>query len=174
MSDRTTPHFHRGAWAEVPESSLLDLGPGGDFEESLAAGGWEIFAQFGNDATGLGIAVYRRWSGPDPRFLVEVSTSTSYDYVAATDFADAMEVLSRWTPLVQYSLLGQIAGDAEASLGQGDRYNLISRLGARLRMGWDQLPTWEGEERKPPPPRTREEIAIAAATRAAQERRRSR
>ncbi|MET7784707.1 hypothetical protein ABZT28_55455 [Streptomyces sp. NPDC005388] len=49
--------------------------------------------------------------GPTPLFLVNVTTDSFYETVCAESVPALMELLARWTPVVQGAAIGKLAGE---------------------------------------------------------------
>ncbi|WP_329529664.1 hypothetical protein [Streptomyces sp. NBC_01462] len=82
--------------------------------EAKAAGyvAWTSFPQ--QDISPLRLEVYRGAdSEPGPLFLVNVVTLGYYETVYAESTPALMELLARWTPVVQGAAISQLAGDLE-------------------------------------------------------------
>ncbi|MFF7097993.1 hypothetical protein ACFY9A_37260 [Streptomyces rubradiris] len=84
-----------------------------DWEAEAKAAGYLSWTRFPEqDTTPLALEIYRGTdSGPGPMFLVNVSTSSFYETVYAESVPALMELLARWTPVVQGAAIGQLAGE---------------------------------------------------------------
>ncbi|WP_330293507.1 hypothetical protein [Streptomyces sp. NBC_00576] len=51
--------------------------------------------------------------GPMPLFLVNVITDSFYETVYAESVPALMELLARWTPVVQGAAIGKVAGELD-------------------------------------------------------------
>ncbi|MFE2736237.1 hypothetical protein [Streptomyces sp. NPDC059349] len=52
-------------------------------------------------------------AGPGPLFLVNVCTAGYYEMVYAESVPALMELLARWTPVVQGAAIGKLAGELD-------------------------------------------------------------
>ncbi|MCX4920211.1 hypothetical protein [Streptomyces sp. NBC_00687] len=82
--------------------------------EAKAAGyvSWTSFPQ--PDVLPIGLEVYRGTDAdPGPLFLVNVVTPAFYETVYAESAPALMDLLARWTPVVQGAAVSRVAGDLE-------------------------------------------------------------
>ncbi|MFE4716629.1 hypothetical protein ACFRLW_09275, partial [Streptomyces sp. NPDC056728] len=103
-----------GEWRQAEDP----LGPHrhlDDWEGELAAAGYSSWTSFPQqDTTPLVLEVYRGMNaGPGPLFLVNVCTAGYYETVYAESVPALMELLARWTPVVQGAAIGKLAGELD-------------------------------------------------------------
>ncbi|MGW4995950.1 hypothetical protein ACWEQ3_52000 [Streptomyces mirabilis] len=86
-----------------------------DWNAEVKAAGYVLWTSFPQqDTTPVALEVYRgEEAGPAPLFLVNVSTSSFYETVCAESVPALMELLARWTPVVQGAAVGRLAGQLE-------------------------------------------------------------
>ncbi|WP_171117026.1 MULTISPECIES: hypothetical protein [unclassified Streptomyces] len=86
-----------------------------DWNEQRKAAGYASWSSFpGLDAAPLGLEIYRgQDDGPMLLFLVNVTTDSFYETVYAESVPALMELLARWTPVVQGAAIGKLAGEFE-------------------------------------------------------------
>ncbi|MFC8095335.1 hypothetical protein [Streptomyces sp. NPDC057301] len=89
-----------------------------DWTEQAKAAGYSFWTSFPEqDTTPLALEIYRSEDdGPAPMFLVNVSTSSYYETVYAESVPAVMELLARWTPVVQGAAFGRLAGQLDGKV----------------------------------------------------------
>ncbi|MET8956267.1 hypothetical protein [Streptomyces sp. NPDC004533] len=111
MDNRTWVFTTNGEWqrAEDPLAPHRHLD---DWEAERKAAGYSSWTSFPQEeTTPLSLEIYRgENAGSAPLFLVNVTTSSFYETVYAESVPALMELLGRWTPVVQGAALGQLAG----------------------------------------------------------------
>ncbi|MDP9612851.1 hypothetical protein [Streptomyces demainii] len=100
-----------GEWRQA-EDPLVSHRHLDDWEAEVKAAGYSSWAKFPQqDATPLALEIYRSdKAGSELLFIVNVSTSSYYETVYAESVPALMELLGRWTPVVQGAALGALAG----------------------------------------------------------------
>ncbi|MGW2394005.1 hypothetical protein ACWCYK_31605 [Streptomyces lydicamycinicus] len=86
-----------------------------DWEAEVKAAGYSSWTKFPEqDTTPLALEIYRsEKAGSELLFIVNVSTSSFYETVYAESVPALMELLARWTPVVQGAALGALAGQLD-------------------------------------------------------------
>ncbi|MFF9512164.1 hypothetical protein ACF1BU_37255 [Streptomyces sp. NPDC014724] len=116
-----------GEWrqADDPLASHRHLD---DWEAEVKAAGYSSWTKFPQqDTTPIALEIYRsEKAGSELEFIVNVSTSSYYETVYAESVPALMELLARWTPVVQGAALGALAG-------QLDDKGVVPSLARRLK-----------------------------------------
>lgn len=86
-----------------------------DWDAEAKAAGYSARTKYPQqDTTPLALEIYRgKDAGPAPLFLVNVTTSSNYETAYAESVPALMELLARWTPVVQGAAIGKLAGELE-------------------------------------------------------------
>lgn len=115
----TAAYFTAGEWSSGPDLLNESWRDREDITQPLQRLGYEKFTTIGyvDVPLGLGIAVYSR--AEEPRFLIEVEGSSgTTEHIYAGQLRDALELLAKYTPIVQAATIAFVVNSAiHADLG---------------------------------------------------------
>ncbi len=108
IAPQTTPHYAGGQWTVGQGWWVTDLCPAGaDWTESVQHS-YSTVAELGAELV-LQVFLYQRTSGdPElPPFFLEVFDGDRLQqFITASTFPDAMDLLARWAPVCTATILG--------------------------------------------------------------------
>ncbi|WP_336053985.1 hypothetical protein [Streptomyces sp. CA2R101] len=114
MDDKIWVFTTTGEWQQA-EDPLAPHRHLDDWEAQVKTAGYSSWTKFPKqDTTPLALEIYRsEKAGSELLFIVNVSTSSFYETVYAESVPALMELLARWTPVVQGAALGALAGQLD-------------------------------------------------------------
>lgn len=140
MSENKAPLYANGEWTLTrDEVSQAWAGEDRDYTEALTDAGFDAspWTQIGGTEMSLPLAlvVYMRRGDAEPRFFVEVNSSSGFFHnVYAGDVADLMDLLSRWGPALQAAAVNEAVRQLlESRLEPGGASTLVRTLEKILR-----------------------------------------